>query len=111
MRSNSFAVRSTGTSSRLALRLLRFYFCIVVMLYPLAFTITPCLRAAGDVRFCLIGAMTGMWLGRILCSHLFVSFGWGIMGVWVAIVADWFIRIAFYLPRYLSGRWLKKKVI
>ena len=71
----------------------------------------PCLRAAGDVRFCLIGAMTGMWLGRILCSHLFVSFGWGIMGVWVAIVADWFIRIAFYLPRYLSGRWLKKKVI
>ena len=100
-----------GLVSLLALRLLRFYFCIVVTLYPLAFTITPCLRAAGDVRFCLIGAMTGMWLGRILCSHLFVSFGWGIMGVWVAIVADWFIRIAFYLPRYLSGRWLKKKVI
>ena len=92
-------------------KLLRFYFCIVVTLYPLAFTITPCLRAAGDVRFCLIGAMTGMWLGRILCSHLFVSFGWDIMGVWIAIVADWLIRIAFYLPRYLSGRWLKKKVI
>ena len=101
----------TPETTAVALRLLRFYFCIVVTLYPLAFTITPCLRAAGDVRFCLIGAMTGMWLGRILCSHLFVSFGWGIMGVWVAIVADWFIRIAFYLPRYLSGRWLKKKVI
>lgn len=101
----------TPETTAVALRLLRFYFCIVVTLYPLAFTITPCLRAAGDVRFCLIGAMTGMWLGRILCSHLFVSFGWGIMGVWVAIVADWFIRIAFYLPRCLSGRWLKKKVI
>ena len=101
----------TPETTAVALRLLRFYFCIVVTLYPLAFTITPCLRAAGDVRFCLIGAMTGMWLGRILCSHLFVSFGWGIMGVWVAIVADWLIRIAFYLPRYLSGRWLKKKVI
>lgn len=101
----------TPETTAVALRLLRFYFCIVVTLYPLAFTITPCLRAAGDVRFCLIGAMTGMWLGRILCSHLFVSFEWGIMGVWVAIVADWFIRIAFYLPRYLSGRWLKKKVI
>lgn len=101
----------TPETTAVALQLLRFYFCIVVTLYPLAFTITPCLRAAGDVRFCLIGAMTGMWLGRILCSHLFVSFGWGIMGVWVAIVADWLIRIAFYLPRYLSGRWLKKKVI
>ena len=83
----------------------------VLALYPLAFTITPCLRAAGDVRFCLIGAMTGMWLGRILCSHLFVSLGWGIMGIWAAIVADWLIRIGFYLPRYFSGKWLKQKVI
>ena len=55
--------------------------------------------------------MTGMWLGRILCSHLFVSFGWGIMGVWLAIVADWLIRIAFYLPRFCSGAWLQKRVI
>ena len=55
--------------------------------------------------------MTGMWLGRILCSHLFVSLGWGIMGIWAAIVADWLIRIGFYLPRYFSGKWLKQKVI
>ena len=103
--------RLTPETTAVALRLLRFYFCIAVTLYPLAFTITPCLRAAGDVRFCLIGAMTGMWLGRILCSHLFVALGWGIMGIWVAIVADWLIRIAFYLPRYLSGKWLRKRVI
>lgn len=101
----------TPETTAVALRLLRFYFCIVVTLYPLAFTITPCLRAAGDVRFCLIGAMCGMWLGRILCSHLFVALGWGIMGIWAAIVADWLIRIAFYLPRYLSGKWLRKRVI
>lgn len=101
----------TPETAAVALRLLRFYFCIVVTLYPLAFTVTPCLRAAGDVRFCLIGAMTGMWLGRILCSHLFVSLGWGIMGIWAAIVADWLIRIGFYLPRYFSGKWLKQKVI
>lgn len=101
----------TPETAAVALRLLRFYFCIAVTLYPLAFTITPCLRAAGDVRFCLIGAITGMWLGRILCSHLFVALGWGIMGIWVAIVADWLIRIAFYLPRYLSGKWLRKRVI
>ena len=103
--------RLTPETAAVALRLLRFYFCIAVTLYPLSFTITPCLRAAGDVRFCLIGAMTGMWLGRILCSHLFVALGWGIMGIWVAIVADWLIRIAFYLPRYLSGKWLRKRVI
>lgn len=91
--------------------LLLYYFCISVTLYPLAFTLTPCIRAAGDARFCMIGAMAGMWLGRIACSHLFVSLGLGLMGVWYSILADWLIRIAFFLPRFLSGRWLKKKVI
>lgn len=33
------------------------------------------------------------------------------MGIWAAIVADWLIRIGFYLPRYFSGKWLKQKVI
>ena len=91
----------TPETTAVALRL-RFYFCIVVTLYPLAFTITPCLRAAGDVRFCLIGAMTGMWLGRILCSHLFVSFGWGIMGVGGHCGGLASSVVAFYLPRYLE---------
>ena len=56
--------------------------------------------------------------GEIASFALFIAFifayaqlEWGSMGVWVDMVADWFIRIAFYLPRYLSGRWLKKKVI
>ena len=103
--------RLSAETAEMTLLLLKFYFVISITLYPLAFTLTPCIRAAGDAHFCMIGAMMGMWLGRIACSYLFVSLGLGLMGVWYAIVADWLIRIAFFLPRFLSGRWLKKKVI
>lgn len=98
-------------TASLVVMLLRYYFIISVTLYPLAFTLTPCIRAAGDARFCMIGAMVGMWLGRIACSYLFVYLGLGLMGIWYAIVADWLIRIGFFLPRFLNGRWLQKKII
>ena len=101
----------TPETAAVALKLLKYYFCIVVTLYPLAFTITPCIRAAGDVRYCLVAAMLGMWLGRILCAYLFVGFGWGLMGIWYAILADWLIRIAFFVPRFATGKWLEHKVI
>lgn len=101
----------TPETAAVALKLLKYYFCIVITLYPLAFTITPCIRAAGDVRYCLIAAMLGMWLGRILCAYLFVGFGWGLMGIWYAILADWLIRIAFFVPRFTTGKWLEHQVI
>lgn len=103
--------RLSPETAVLVRQLLLYYFCISVTLYPLAFTLTPCLRAAGDARYCMIGAMVGMWLGRIACSYLFVWLGLGLMGVWYAIVADWVIRIAFFLPRVLGRSWLEKKVI
>lgn len=101
----------TAETEALIKPLLLFYFAISVTLYPLSFTLTPCIRAAGDANFCMIAAMVGMWLGRIACSYLFVYLGLGLFGIWLAILADWIIRIAFFVPRYLSGRWLKKKVI
>ena len=30
--------------------------------------------------------------------------GWN---VWLAMVADWIVRICFFLPRILSGKWKK----
>ena len=95
----------------MALRLLRFYFCIVVMLYPLAFTITPCLRAAGDSAVLPDRRDDRHVAGThpVQPPVCFLQVGhYGRVG---GHLADWFIRIAFYLPRYLSGRWLKKKVI
>lgn len=101
----------TPETTATTLQLLYFYCAAATTLYPIAFTFTPSLRAAGDVRFCLWGAMTGMWVGRVAGSHLMVSLGFGLLGIWMAMGMDWIIRILFYVPRYLSGKWLEKKVI
>ena len=103
--------RLTPETATLVHRLILYYFFISITLYPLSFTLTPCIRAAGDARYCMVGAMVGMWLGRIACSYLFVGLGLGLMGIWYAILADWIIRIAFFLPRFASGRWLRHRVI
>jgi Na+-driven multidrug efflux pump len=34
--------------------------------------------------------------------------GWGAVGVWIAMVADWCCRTVFFVIRWLSGTWKKK---
>ena len=39
----------------------------------------------------------GILLGRCL--------GFGVVGIWMAMFADWILRIAFFLPRFHGHRW------
>ena len=39
------------------------------------------------------------------------GFGFGVLGVWIAMFVDWFDRDIWYLGRFLSGKWMEKKVI
>ena len=43
----------------------------------------------------------------ILCVRL----GYGAVGVWIAMVLDWICRTAFFLGRFLSGAWKRKKLV
>jgi Na+-driven multidrug efflux pump len=65
-----------------------------------------------------------MWVLRVAGAYLLALpsvsvFGWfsipgfglGIWGVWFAMMADWGVRVLFYLIRYFSGAWLKKKSV
>lgn len=88
-------------------------FCIVSSItWPVAFTLPNCLRAAGDVKFTLTVSMVAMWLCRVaLCYLLCYTFDLGLDGVWYAMYADWIVRIVFFLPRFISGKWKTYKVI
>lgn len=66
------------------------------------------LRASGDVRFPLIAGLISQWgimlFGAwLLGTHL----GFGLIGVWVALTADEWLRGLFMLQRWRRGRWLK----
>lgn len=70
------------------------------------------LRAAGDVKFSMISSCAVMWLCRFcLCVLLIRVLGFGTMGVWLGMFADWTVRAVLFIWRFHSRKWLKHKVI
>ena len=60
----------------------------------------------------MVVSMFSMWLFRVGASIVLGTWlGWGLVGVWVAMIIDWLGRIAFFVPRFLGDKWLQKKVI
>ena len=77
-----------------------------------SFVIAYGLRAAGDVRFSMIVSTLTMWLCRVaLCIFLVRVYHFGPMAVWIGMFADWTIRAVIFVSRFLSGKWLKNKII
>ena len=70
------------------------------------------LRAAGDVKFSMIVSCCTMWACRFcLCVFLIRVMGFGPMGVWIGMFADWTVRAVLFTWRFHSRKWLEHKVI
>ena len=79
----------------------------VVLFWPLSFILPGALRAANDARFTSAVAIVSMWVFRVGFSYILgVRLGWGVVGVWGAMVLDWIFRAALYTTRFLRGKWL-----
>ena len=69
-------------------------------------TMPNILRAAGDVKYTMIVSVLSMLLCRVVLSYVFGKYlDWGVVGVWVAMVCDWIVRITFFIRRLVSGKW------
>jgi Na+-driven multidrug efflux pump len=95
---------------------------VAALIYPLGFLFPAIFRAAGDVKTPLYVSTLSMWLVRIAFAYVlaldsisffglfsFNGLGWGMWGVWVAMLLDWAVRAAIYLIRFLSNGWMKAK--
>jgi len=83
----------------------------VPLLWSWSFTLPGALRACNDVKFTSIVAIVSMWVCRVGFSYLLgVHLRWGVFGIWVAMILDWVVRAAFYVPRFLCGGWKKHAV-
>lgn len=99
-------------ATRETIAVLRAFFLAAIVIWPLSFTIPNALRAAGDVKFTMSVSILSMWLCRIVASYVLVfHFNMGLMGVWIGMFIDWYVRGICYGIRYLSGKWMKHKVI
>ncbi len=79
-----------------------------MLVWPLSFTLPQVLRAAGDTKFTMVVSSVSMWTMRVGFGVLLGRYlGFGVVGIWMAMFVDWFLRIAFFVPRYRSDRWEK----
>lgn len=80
--------------------------------WPLAFTLPNGMRAAGDVTFSMVVSAGSMWVFRVvLCVVLIRFMGFGVLGVWIAMFADWTDRVVWYGVRFFRGKWMRHRVI
>jgi Na+-driven multidrug efflux pump len=80
-----------------------------MLIWPEAFTMANTLRAARDVRYCMILSIVSMWVFRIGFSYILgVRMGMGVFGVWIAMTIDWLVRGICFLARFRQGKWIEK---
>lgn len=67
------------------------------------------LKSAGDVRFPVVIGIFSMWLFSVGFGYVLgVTFGLGLLGVWIAQGADEWFRAVFAVRRWLSRPWERK---
>ncbi|MDY3617448.1 MAG: MATE family efflux transporter [Agathobaculum sp.] len=92
---------------RLARTLVLIHNGCAILLWPVSFTLTNALRAAGDVRYPMVCAIASMMLIRLGGGYvLAVQFGLGAIGIWIAMVGDWLCRTICFTVRFAGNKWL-----
>jgi putative MATE family efflux protein len=72
----------------------------------------PGLKGAGDVRFPVIIGVIFMWgIGVFGAYFLAIRLGLGLMGIWIALASDEWVRGIIMAFRWRSGAWKNKGVV
>ncbi|MBR5157655.1 MAG: MATE family efflux transporter [Clostridia bacterium] len=82
------------------------------LFYPKSFATPSALRAAGDTKFVMVVSAASMFAFRIGCAYICVHlFNMSVVGIWVAMVSDWVIRLIIFEHRFKKGKWKNNQVI
>ena len=94
----------------LAYKILVMHGTMSIFIWSLAFTFPQALRAVGDTKFTMIVSLVSMWLFRLGLGVMLAEGGMGVLGIWVAMFADWIVRIICFVLRWRSGKWASMAV-
>lgn len=82
---------------------------IIALIQPFqasAFAISGGLRGAGDTLSTLIVTIIGIVFIRLVTAHILINIvGIGLVGAWLAMLLDQFVRWIGMVARYKSGQW------
>ena len=83
-----------------------------ILIWPLSFSFPNALRAAGDARFTMVVSSVSMVVFRMVSAWLLaIPMGYGVLGVWMAMLIDWVCRVICFLIRYHGSRWQTKALV
>lgn len=80
--------------------------------WSIAFVLPAGLKGAGDAKYTMVTSIIGMWLFRITLGYfLGINMKLGLLGIWMGMYIDWFVRGILYVIRFKSGKWKNHVVI
>lgn len=80
--------------------------------FPFSGALGNGLRAAGDVKYTMVISVVTTLFVRLLLSYVFgIVCSMGVIGIAIAMVADWLIRAVIFIWRQKTGEWKKFQVI
>ncbi|MEA4848873.1 MAG: MATE family efflux transporter [Clostridiaceae bacterium] len=75
------------------------------------FILAGALRGAGDTFWPLVATSCGVLLVRVVFAYIFVNImGYGLVGAWIALLIDQFVRWIFVYFRFRTGKWKYIKI-
>lgn len=93
----------------LAAKLMLINLGFAFIIYTPSWFIVGPLRAANDTTFPMVASIISMFIFRLtLAQILCVELGWGVVGVWYAMIVDWAFRAVIFTIRWYSGAWKKR---
>ncbi|MBP3950886.1 MATE family efflux transporter [Bacillus suaedae] len=70
------------------------------------------LEASGDAKYSMIVSVTVIWAFSVPMYYLLgIHFGWGLIGIWAAFIADEWLRGILLHRRWISRKWEQKAVV
>ncbi|AJA49382.1 putative efflux protein, MATE family [Clostridium pasteurianum DSM 525 = ATCC 6013] len=79
---------------------------LAMCLWAISFVLPAGLKGAGDAKYTMITSIIGMWIFRITFGYVLgIPLGLGLIGVWIGMYTDWFVRGILYIIRFRKGKW------
>jgi putative MATE family efflux protein len=88
------------------------YVAIIITLFQIRQVVyMGCLRGAGDTLYTAAVSAISVTMIRTVVSYVFgFIVGWGIIGIWLGILADQLTRFMLSALRFKAGKWVMIKV-
>lgn len=76
--------------------------------FSIVMVLSGALRGAGDTRYVMYITIVGQWCIRLLLAYILgFVLGYGLPGVWIAMLIDVIVRSVLVWLRYKRGRWME----